>query len=193
MHQVREIIERSRAGEGVVKWSGGAPFIVALQPDKHVHLNFWGSPFVPTPPLLSPMHTHDYGFTSQVLFGTLYNTRHQVAPTVDGEYMRYAIDDSDWNRLLKFRSTGQRMTILRSSTTEERGTYEMDPRDWHSTRVIAPAISYLNMWDHAPLDYSTLQKVGLPPYENANRYVDPARMADLWVYVDAMCNLAGIR
>ncbi len=191
--QAREVIARAKAGEGVVKWH--EPFFIQLQPDKATHLNFWGSPFQQMPVLVAPTHTHDYGFTSHILFGTLINTRAQVAATEDGEYLRYVIDDKDWTRFITFRPTTEKMTILRS--VEEENTagmvYEMDPREWHSTTVEAPAISLLEMWDHAPLDYSVLADTRIgQTFTESNRFVNPARLPDLWKQVDAMSALAGL-
>jgi hypothetical protein len=191
--QAREVIARAKAGEGVVKYH--EPYFVQLQPDKHTHLNFWGNPFGPTPECVAPTHTHDYGFTSHILFGTLINTRSQVAPTVDGEYLRYVIDDKDWARFIQFWPTLEKMTILRSKVeiNSKWATYEMDPREWHSTTITAPAISLLDMWDHAPLDYSVLADLRLgQKFTESNRFVEPAKLPQVWRYVDAMCKLAGL-
>jgi hypothetical protein len=191
--KAREVIARAKAGEGVVKFH--EPYFVQLQPDKHTHLNFWGNPFGPTPECEAPTHTHDYGFTSHILFGTLINTRSQVAPTVDGEYLRYIIDDSDWARFITFRPTDEKMTILRATVHTHRAgdTYEMDPRDWHSTTIKEPSISLLEMWDHAPLDYSVLADLRLgQKFTESNRFVDPEKLPVVWRYVDAMSQLAGL-
>lgn len=193
LQRVFETVRRSKAGEGVVKWH--EPFFIQLQPDKHIHLNFWGSPFEAlTEDLVTPMHTHDYGFTSRIVLGAIHNTRAQVAPAVTGEYLRYDIVEADWTRYISFRNSGQRMTVLRvKEEAHSLGvTYDMDPREWHSTRVSEPSISLLDMWDHQPLEYSALSKIGdrEQNYTTATRFVDPSRLPAMWKQVDAMVALA---
>jgi len=189
--RVRGIVKRCLDGEGVVKWH--EPYFIQLQPDKHIHLNFWGSPFETTPESIAPTHTHDYGFTSHIIFGTLYNTRCQVAETEDGESQVLRIDDKDFARFIEFVPTGKRATILRTKVevNETGATYDMDPRDWHSTRIDAPAISLLDMWDHAPLDYYVLAPLD-KTFGKSVRFVEPVMLPALWNQVFAMLELAGI-
>jgi hypothetical protein len=192
--RVREVVRRCKAGEGVVKWH--FPHFIQLQPDKHLHLNFFGSPLHELPKNLgSPTHTHDYGFTSHILSGRINNVRSQVAPTLDGEYFRYVVDDEDWTRYIQFRATDERMTVIRS-VHESYGpseVYEMDPREWHATRFDEPTITLLDMWDHAPLDYFVLVRPEQAQHFNiADRRVSADRMESLWLQVEANLAHAGI-
>jgi hypothetical protein len=191
--KVLEVVERCKAGEGVVKWH--EPSFVQLQPDKHIHLNFWGHPTGAMTPCYVPTHTHDYGFNSHIVFGEVHNVRCQVADTVDGEFTVHIVDDEDWNRLLTFRNTGRKATILREKreVLTQGKEYEMDPREWHRSEGFAPAMTYLDMWDHAPLDYSVLcDDVVEQSFDQSNRFVAPERMPALWDYVTGMCKLAGV-
>lgn len=92
--RVREVVARAKAGEGVVKMH--APFFIQLQPDPSIHLNFWGSPFQPIPGsgrIIAPCHTHNFGFTSHIIYGALINVRYSVAPSKTGKYRKYVIDN----------------------------------------------------------------------------------------------------
>lgn len=194
--RVREVVARAKAGEGVVKMH--APFFIQLQPDPSIHLNFWGSPFQPIPGsgrIIAPCHTHNFGFTSHIIFGKLTNVRYSVAPSKTGKYRKYVIDNRDFDRFITFRPTDERMTILRSREEEnlEGDTYEMDPREWHSTVTTQPSISLLDMWDHDELEYYVLADESKgQKFTESNRYVDPSKHDELFKQVDAMLKLAGI-
>lgn len=188
LERVRETVARSRAGEGVIKEQG--PRFIQLWADVRVRLNFWMP--VPEDDITTVFHTHDYGFTSHVLLGALYNTRAEVAPAETGKYLRYEVISGDVaTEKTEFKNTGERMTVLKSWTeTQSVGSvYDMDPRHWHKSRVVVPSISFLDMWDHAPLAYSALSEQNQPDYVLLDRTVKPDDLPGIWQRVDSM--LAG--
>ena len=202
--RVRDIVRRSKAGEGVIHWNPGK--FLQLQPDFDIHLNFWGNPFTGMGAGVSPCHTHDYGFTSEVVFGCVVNVRMDVAPVeeyptrrVNREHMMFRkyriIDAVGDNSFDEFVPSPDLYTILRSRLEEVRAgnTYQMDPRDWHASISVAPAITLLDMWKHAPIPYYTLGPVDVrQAYPTSDRRTTPDQLPAVWDYVDGMLKLAGI-
>lgn len=202
--RVREIIARSKAGEGVIHWNPNK--FLQLQPDFDIHLNMWGNPYENHGAGFSPAHTHDYGFTSNVVFGHVLNVRMRVAPAhLDAAklvkrqanvFRKYEIiDQFGDNSYDEFRPTEELCTITRSWVDEfvAGESYEMEPTEWHASISIVPSITLLDMWKHAPVPYYTLGPLNVADaYETSDRRVKPEQLPFVWQYVEAMCQRAGL-
>lgn len=191
--RVRRLVQQTFDGDGVIHWTPNR-FLQFTPKDNSVHLNMWGDPVTGAPPGYSPVHTHDYGFTSRTIFGSLINVLCDVAETPAGSWEKYQIfDEYGDNSYDEFRSTGIYCDILRSRITESApgSIYAMDPRDWHITLASAPTITLLDMWRHKPVPYFTLGPKN-HAYQTSDRRVKPEQLPEIFAYTRAMMKLAGI-
>jgi hypothetical protein len=191
--RIRAIVKRSLDGEGVIHWTPGN--FCQLIPDSLVHLNFGGNPYTKTAGYTAVAHTHDSGFTSRVVYGSIIHIPLDVARVPDSPWEKFEIRDlGNGNKTYyEFHATGEYYEVLRSQPVvfEPGVIYQMDPRDWHVSIFPEPVITLLDMWQHKPIPYYTLAPKGMA-YPPADRRIKPEDMPAIRDYLDTFMRLAGL-
>lgn len=191
--RIREIVKRSLNGEGVIHWTPGQ--FCQLIPDRTVHLNFGGNPFTRTAGYTAVAHTHDSGFTSRLVYGSIVHIPMDVAQSPRGEWEKYEIVDlgNENKTYYEFHPTGEYYEVLRSAPVvfSTGDIYQMDPRDWHVSLFPVPVMTLLDMWQHKPIPYYTMGPKG-HSYPPADRRIKPEQMPEIQSFVNEWMKLAGL-
>jgi hypothetical protein len=189
---LREQIESCRGKADRIRRHG--PHFVQLHPPG-IHLNFWGQPDGHMPKIRTNPHTHDLGFTSTILYGSLLNIVVEIEPHPEGEYLLHEVDSRDGARNVRFNMTDQRVRLVAETETlmQVGDTYDMPPDLYHRTQITEPSITLLKLWEPRPRKFHALMPYGSEAnMKTAMRYVEGNDLDAAWAHIERFCALIGV-
>lgn len=187
---MRETVEYCRTRPHLLRRQG--PTFLQLEVGD-LWLNFWGDAHAAVPiKIASQSHTHDRGFSSTIVLGSITNTILQMveAPRDSAPYEEYVLDGGDHTRSAACVPTGRGLSAMHASVTTYCAgeMYDMTPESWHRTLFTQPSITMLQLRGPKVPRYIAFP-AGTPSASLTWVAADPV---EAWNRIDGLMRLAGI-